>query len=282
MNIRINHINRRLAALALAGTISFTLVGCSAKELSSSIGTYDVLDTNSDAQNSDGLRKGIKQVLPVDGENFKLVIEYYCDDIEWRITSNKKLYMSIYTEGLVGNNVYIDTIHMDTCIVAPYNAYFDGIKQDTLDDHIHNSLMIGFPISDNNSYFGINSIEGQNSEFIEGYTNGYNGYSNGEISSKRHLESDFLENGVCANKIDGVIGLLIENPTTGEIRGVDVDTTLIVKVNNKITFEENGKYVTYQYDEYGNKTKVSTTDIRPSDKKSNKITRKIVKRYPNK
>lgn len=282
MNIRINHINRRLTALALAGTISFTLIGCSPKELSSSIGTYDVLDTNSDAQNSDGLRKGIKQVLPVDGENFKLVIEYYCDDIEWRITSNKKLYMSIYTEGLVGNNVYIDTIHMDTSIVAPYNAYFDGIKQDTLDDHIHNSLMIGFPISDNNSYFGINSIEGQNSEFIEGYTNGYNGYSSGTISSQRHLESDFLEKGVCANKIDGVIGLLIENPTTGVIRGVDVDTTLIVKVNNKITFEEKGKYVTYQYDEYGNKTEVSTTDIKQSDKKNDKIIRKIVKRYPNK
>lgn len=281
MNIKINYINRKLAALALAGTISFTLMGCAPKELSSSIGTYDVLDTNSDAQNSDGLRKGIKQVLPVDGENFKLVIEYFCDDIEWRITSNKKLYMSIYTEGLVGNNVYIDTIHMDTSIVAPYNAYFDGIKQDTLDDHIHNSLMIGFPISDNNSYFGINSIEGQNSEFIEGYTNGYNGYSSGTISSQRHLESDFLEKGVCANKIDGVIGLLIEDPITGVIRGVDVDITLIVKVNNKITFEEDGKYVTYQYDEYGNKTKVSTTDINPSDKKNNKITKKIVKKCPN-
>lgn len=38
----------------------------------------------------------------------------------------------------------------------------NGILQDTMDDRIHNSLMLGFPISDDVCHIGINQIEGQN------------------------------------------------------------------------------------------------------------------------
>lgn len=227
------------------------------EEVGADNNNYDILDTNLESEND--LNNGIRQELDVDGEDFKLVIEYYCGDNEWRITADKKLYMSICTQGLdESKEVYIDTIHMDTFIVSN-KAYYDGIKQDTLDDHIHNSLMIGFPISDTSSYYGINEIEGQNSEFIEGYTYGYAGYHNGEIETKRRLESDYLSDAVWANKISGVVGLLIKDKETGEIRGVDVDTTLMVAVNNKITFLDDGEYITYEYDRNGNSNKVSSS-----------------------
>jgi len=183
------------------------------------------------------------------------------DDV-WRITANKDLHMLIKTEGLPSNlKVYIDNIHIDTSIVST-NAYFDGILQDTMDDRIHNSLMLGFPISDTISYFGTNEIEGQNTEFIEGSCYAYNGTGGGSVTSKRYLESNYLEKGCWANKISAAIGLLIEDVNTGEIRGVDVKSDLQVKVNNRIDFvvilKDNTKeVVTYEYDKYGNKTEVA-------------------------
>lgn len=250
-------VNKRIMSLILAGWMSISLYGCVPSELSGDTSDYDILETNDDNLN-DGLKNGIKQIIPVQGENFSLVIEYSSDSSEWRITANKNLHMTIYTQGLAGKNVYIDTIHMDASIVST-KAYYDGIKQDTLDDHIHNSQMIGFPISDTNQYYGVNLIEGQNSEFIEGYSHGYNGHHSGSVEQKRRLESDFLEDGVWANKIDGVVGLLIEDPITGEIRGVDVPTTILVAVNNKITFEDGDVYLTYEYDKYGNRKRISET-----------------------
>lgn len=256
--------------MALATFMMASLSGCS-EELADNNSNYDVIDTNLNDDNE--LRNGVKQVLDVEGEDFKLVIEYWVPNTEWRITDNKNLFMTIYTDGLVGKNVYIDNIHMDTSILST-KAMYNGIKQDSLDDRIHNSLMLGFPISDTNTYFGKNEIEGQNSEFIEGYSYGYAGFHGGEIEQRRRLESEFLEDGVYANKIDGAIGLIIENPETGELRGVDVDTTLIVKINNKITFQENGTYVTYQYDENGNRKEVNRTKIN-----SNKKVRILYKNY---
>lgn len=262
----------RLKAMALATVMMTSLSGCISRELSDNYSNYDVIDTNLNDDNE--LQKGIKQVLDVNGEDFKLVIEYRVPNTEWRITDNKNLFMTIYTQGLVGKKVYIDNIHMDTSIVST-KPNFNGIKQDTLDDRIHNSLMLGFPISDTNTYYGKNEIEGQNSEFIEGYSYGYAGYSGGSVYQKRRLESDYLEAGVYANKIDGVIGLIVEDQETGELRGVDVDTALIVRVNNTITFEEKDGYVTYQYDENGNRVETSRT------KKNDNNKVKVLKRINN-
>lgn len=269
VKIKNKELLKRLSAFVLAGTITATVSGCNyttTEELSSSSTNYDTIDTNEsieineNIENSNGLTKGIKQTLKVDGEEFNLIIEYACDDSAWCITSDKCLYMTIYTDGLPEDKkVYIDDIHMDTSIVST-NAYLDGILQDTLDDGVHSSLAVGFPISDTNKYFGVNVIEGQNSEFVEGFLYGCSSIY-GSVTTKRLLESDFLKLGVYANKITGVIGLLIEDKNTGEIiRGVDVPTTLGVEINNKITYTEKNysqsgvvtKNVTYQYDKYGN------------------------------
>lgn len=252
MKIKITSINKtRLASIILAGSIiSTTLSGCGKIEKASDKSQYDILDTNLESDSQ--LSNGVIQELDVPGEDFKLIIEYYSGEKQWRITSDKKLHMNIYTKGLPSNKeVYIDTIHMDTSIVSD-RALYDGILQDTLDDHIHNSIMIGFPINDNNEYYGINVIEGQNSEFVESFSVGYSSYHNIQVESKRRLESDFLKEGVWANKVSGVVGLIIKDNDTNELRGVDVDTTLMVAICNEITYEKDGESYVAEYDRDGN------------------------------
>ena len=233
-----------LIPLAIAGTLSLT--GCS-EEMGSDVSQYDVLSTNED---TDNVLSGVDQVLDVRGEEFKLKINYSSGEKEWRISSDKELNMDICTVGLPSNvSVYIDNIHTDTSIVST-RANFDGIKQDSMDDRIHNSQMIGFPVSDSVHYYGINEIEGENDEFISGFTYGYNGNSSGAIVERRRLESEFLKQGVWANKIDSVIDLIVVDDNKNEVRTVSVSSSLLVEVNNKIKlkdgtvqeYDRNGEY----------------------------------------
>ena len=247
--------------LALAGSclvLCSALSGCMQTELAPDVSYLDVLDTN-DEQSGKSLSRGVTQKVDINGEKFKLLISYLSGEEKWSINANKKLFMEIKTEGLPENlEVYIDNIHVDTTIVST-KAAFDGIKQDSMDDRIHNSQMLGFPISDTQSYFGINEIEGQNETFIQGYIYGNRYYTSGEITEKRFLESDYLEDGVWANKIDSVIDLIIVDKTTNEVlRVVSVPSSLIVKINNQITFYDGGEYKTYEYDKNGQRRLVRT------------------------
>ena len=230
------------------------LTGCD-KELAPDNSDIDILTTNGSGSND--LNNGIEQVKDVDGEEFKLVIKYYNNDKAWHINANKNLYFSITTSGLSENlEVYIDNVHMDTSIVST-KAGYNGIKQDSMDDRIHNSLMLGFPISDTKSYYGINTIEGENQEFIEGYVYGNQYYESGTIEQKRRLESDYLEDGVYANRIDSVIDLIIVDKATKEpLRQVSVDSQLLVEVNNIVSFENGGEVTTYKYNRDGSKETV--------------------------
>ena len=249
-------LNRKqILALLLSGSITLFTSGCIETELAPDVSDFDLLETNN--ENSDELSKGVTQIRPVQGEDFSLVIGYLSGDKVWKINSNKKLYIEIKTKDLPDNKeVYIDNIHMDTSIVST-KAYLNGILQDTMDDRIHNSIMLGFPISNTNSYFGINEIEGENAEFLEGYTLGLYGYSSGSISTRRRLESDYLEKGVWANKIDSVIDLIIVNKDTNELRQVSVDSSLLVEVNDKIEFtDENNNVITYDYNKDGTRKEI--------------------------
>lgn len=258
---------KKLISFALALSL---LSGCgSFSEVTSDKSGMDMLTTNNENVDSD-LTGGVVQVKDVDNEDFKLVIEYvYEEGLEWKVTDTKHLCMTIKTKGLKdGLEVYIDNVHTDTSIVST-KPLFDGILQDTMDDRIHNSLMLGFPISDTISYVGCNVIEGQNSEFLEGYTHGYNGYSSGSIETKRYLESDFLEKGVYANQIDSVIDLIIVDTNIGKTRTVSVFSNLLVEVYNKVAFIETIKdetyYVVYEYDIYGKRTEISREIINEED-----------------
>lgn len=249
-------LKKKIIALAIAGGLTLTATGCEPipTELGSDTSNYDLLhnDNNSD---TDNLSEGVEQIKDVENNDFKLVLFYKYLDSNWRITENKKIYMSIKTMDLPDNlEVYIDNIHTDTSIVST-KAALDGILQDNMDDRIHNSLMLGFPISDNNEYYSCNSIEGMNHTFIEGFVLGINGYSTGSIEEKRFTEEDFLKRGVWANRIDSVIDLIIRDKNTGEFSTVSVDSTLIVEADNAIKYSDGTEHV---YDREGSLVKTLT------------------------
>jgi len=233
-NIKNLRISKKLLALLVAGT--FALTGCG-YELAPQE-DYDVV-----VHGNGDLSAGLRQVLEVPGEGFKLVTEYSCDDEskrEWRITSDKFLYFNVHTEGLPeGYQVYIDNIHIDTSIKSCYAA-MDGIQQDTMDDRVHSSQLTGFPISDTTMYYGVNAIEGCNETFIRGTCHGINGYHSGSVSEKRYTEKDYLEYGVYANKFLFVYDLLVKGPNDPDFYNVSVKTDFIVEVTSSLDEIEYG------------------------------------------
>ena len=249
MSILNNEKNKNLLKKAgcvlVVGAMVFTLTGCMEREVATNANTsYDVIDTTS----NEALENGITQIIDVPGETFKLVINYQCelqDDERWTVTSDKQLNMEIRTDGLPADTkVYIDNVHTDTTICS-YYPQVDGVTQDTMDDRIHNSQMLGFPISDSNAYVGINQIEGQNETFISGFVHGYNGYSNGSISEKRFLESDYLEKAVYANKISSIIDLIIVKGE--EMTCVSIPSEVQVSVWPFIQMQKSDGTVYYRY-----------------------------------
>ena len=255
-----------LLSMVMIGS-GIALTGCheTIKEQAPDNSNIDILVTK--GNNTDDLNNGIEQIKTIEGEDFQIVINYYSDENEWHINADKDLYFSVKTKNLPDDlKIYIDNIHMDTSIVSTKAAY-NGIKQDSMDDRIHNSIMLGFPISDTENYLGINTIEGGNQEFIQGYSFGSQYYSSGTIRQLRRLESDYLEDGVYANKIDTVIDLIIVDKETNEpIRQKSVASKLLVEINNVITFEEtkDGETdkVTYKYDRDGSCEEISREKVK--------------------
>ena len=229
-----------------AGLVAVCLSGCIDREIATNANvSYDVIDT----LDNELATTGIQQIIDVPGESFKLVVNYHCvlpDNARWTITSDKEMYMDVCTEGLDPSmEVYIDNVHIDTTIRSHYPSV-DGITQDTMDDRVHNAQMIGFPISDTNTYSSVNSIEGQNQTFMQGSFYGFNGYSNGTISEERYVESDYLKAGVYANKINSVIDLIIKK-SDGIITCVSVPSTIGVSVWPYIERVDSNGVSTYRY-----------------------------------
>jgi len=269
-------ILRKLLIVSSFSFISTSLVGCGETELSTNvIDDSKIVDFNEDSEDS-FLENGIKVVKDVPGEDFKLVIEY-SGELEngeyWTITDDKKLYTKIYTEGLPeGYEVYINDIHTDTSIVAKQKR-MDGIKQDTMDGGVHNSTLPGFLIGDDTCYYGVNQIDGQNDEFIEGTMTGMNGYTSGSVIQERFLESDYLEKGVIANQVSSVYTLLVKGPFDQGYYGISVDDDIYIKVYNRTLFVDSyGEqcYKEYVTNEDGTVT-VVTYDMDGNQKKEAKV-----------
>lgn len=231
--------------------VSLLLSGCGPKEVSTNADIdYDIIDSG----NEQALEEGVVQIKEVPGQDFKLVIEYKCEleeDEKWIVTSDKKLNIEICTDGLPeGYSAYIDNVHIDTTICSKYPT-MDGITQDTMDDRIHNSLMLGFPIADDVRYSNINQIAGQNDTFISGTVMGMNGYSSGSVSEKRFVESDYLSYAVYANKISSIIDLIVVKPD-GKMECTSVDSSVQVSVwpyIHKVKSNGDDIYEYYYYDE---------------------------------
>lgn len=237
---KIKNLKVRAIAFTLAATSMFSLAGCVdfGKELAANE-RYDIVENPKDDEND--LAMGLTQILDVPGRNFKLVAKYACDDEskrEWRITSDKFLYFSVCTDGLLDDTeVYIDNIHIDTSIKSKYAA-MDGVIQDSMDDHVHSSQLIGFPVSDNTVYYGVNAIEGCNEKFIKGSFYGFNGYSSGSVSERRYSENDYLELGVYANKIQIVYDLLVKGPNDKDFTNISVSTDFLVPItSSEVNYE---------------------------------------------
>ncbi len=224
-------------SLALVGAV---MTGCSETE-KAEIEEYDTVDLNN---NSDELGNGLQQVLDVPGEDFKLVANYSCDSISeraWRVTSDKFLYLNVHTEGLPEDTfVYLDNVHIDTSIKSEYAA-MDGILQDTMDDRIHNTQMLGFPIGNDIYYYGVDAIEGSNEQFLNlslwGFNSGGITYTTGNAIQKRYTEKDYTKAKVYANKFQIVYDLLIQGPNDLTPRNVSVNTDFIVPINSTLTDE---------------------------------------------
>lgn len=232
-----NKLSSKLAFVSLSMMLATTtLTGC--KHELAPEEDYDIVQTSDE----DELGTGLTQKLEVPGENFTLVTEYSCDptsEREWRVTSDKFLYLTVYTEGLPADTlVYIDNIHMDTSIKSKYAA-FDGIIQDSMDDHVHSSQLIGFFISDNAKYYGSAAIEGMNETFIQGTAYGYNGYYSASVTEKRFTESNYVTYGVYANKFQIVYDLLVKGPDDYDFKNISVSTDFLVPITtNTIQYDD--------------------------------------------
>lgn len=244
-----NLIKKQIYLMGMSTILSaVSITGCS-KELAVSE-DYDVLvqEEHSTTNLSD---EGLLQILDVPGESFQLYTQYSCDaasDREWRITSDKFLYITVKTLGLPKDtSVYIDNVHIDTSIKSKYAA-FDGILQDTMDDRVHSSQLIGFYISDKAAYYGVNAIEGTNSTFISGTHYGNASYSGGSVTEKRYTEADYMEKEVYANKFQIVYDLLVKGPEDVDYRNISVKTDFLVPVTTtQITYEKNSEQHTKEY-----------------------------------
>jgi hypothetical protein len=237
---------KRVAVMLATGVVLLSLAGCTPREVATNANvSYDVINT----MDNELAKNGIQQILDVPGENFKLVINYRCvlpNGAKWTVTSDKEMYMDICTDGLPeGKYVYIDNVHIDTTIRSVYPSV-DGITQDTMDDRIHNSQMIGFPIADDNFYSSVNCIEGQNQTFMQGSFHGFRGYSSGTISERRYVESDYLSAGVYANKINSVVDLIIMD-IDGSMKCVSVPSTIGVSVWPYVQKIDKNGNVLYDY-----------------------------------
>ena len=226
------------------------LSGCNEQELSPN---NNVKYTLIDPAEEDVLENGIKKEEKVLGEDFKLVVNYTPlleKNEHWTVTKNKDINMEIHTEGLPSDyTVYIDNVHIDIYVdsILPKAV---TLKQDTMDDRIHNSQMMGFPISNNNKYSNIFTIEGSNDTFVSGYVSGYNGYVSGSFEEQTLTESKYLKSGIDKNIMESIIDLIIIKPD-GTITCTSVKSKITISIWPFVEYLDNDgkkKYAYYYYE----------------------------------
>lgn len=261
--INIKNTRKLNTILGLSFVLATTnLSGCSSKVITDDVTeTYTTIDSTNETQEIE------PQILTVEGENFKLIVENYLnkeDASSWRITTNKQLITKICTKNLPADTqVWIDNIHMDSYIVAATEE-MNNIKQDSMDDHSHSENILGFPISNEVCYYGTFEIEGQNSEFIEGSSYGFNGYNSGTITQRRHSESEYLSKTVYANKISSVYDLWIKKGDN-EPYMTTAKSSVVVLVDNELKVKEKDKIKIRKYKRDGSYEIISESEIEESE-----------------
>lgn len=161
----------------------------------------------------------VSETIPISNEPFSLVCTYDTKDYpleEWRVTSNKNIYMTVNTNGLPeGYSVHIEHVHADI-ILKSTSPSIDGITQDSMDDSDHRSPSVGFPINDTVSYNNVFAIEGYTDQFytLWGHAFGSYGGMYGSVTTsyERLTESNIRKAGTYAEKLMVVYDLIISTP----------------------------------------------------------------------
>lgn len=267
-----NHIMtfKPLKLIAFSAVLAASSNSCGTETELATQSVVDTIDSNSE----EDIINGFTKELEVPGEKFKLRVKYDCieigDNKKWTITSDKKIMLTINTVGLPKDTkVWIDNIHIDTSIVGTRKK-MDSIIQDTMDDRIHNSKMIGFPISDEIKLYTTNSIQGQDKDFVQGTFFGLSGYSSsGELKQERYEESDYLGRGVYANKISSIFGLLVQGPNEIEPHGVDTWDDINIRVYDTVAIQTDKGIEYRKYADDGSYQVVEKDKVKTKSKKNN-------------
>lgn len=151
-----------------------------------------------------------------DSECFDLGVEYTTDYISsgWRITDSKTIRMRammVNIQSGCSSEVLVEHVHADASIKSSREG-IDGLKQDSMDDSVHNGDQAGFSINPPYFYENIFAVEGFSETLISGWSFYFSGYGAGGLDEKRLTESNLVnEGGACATKFQVVYDLLIRN-----------------------------------------------------------------------
>ena len=192
----------------------------------------------------------VSETIPISNEPFSLICIYDTKDYpleEWRVTSNKNIYMTVNTSGLPeGYSVHIEHVHADI-VLKSTSPSIDGITQDSMDDSDHRSPSVGFPINDTVSYNNVFAIEGYTDQFytLWGHAFGSYGGMYGSVSSsyERLTESNIRKAGTYAEKLIVVYDLIVSTPEFPEGYVKSVYSEVLIPLVSKISSVTiNGRY----------------------------------------
>ena len=193
----------------------------------------------------------LSQTIDVPGESFSLKIDFSrSSDQEqpWTVTGNKNLDMKIVTTDLPENTlVYINEIQMDIYLKSS-DVNYGEFLQNSINDYIHNSDLLGFYIDNNSAYYGTFIINGSDQSFNENFSYGNLFVEKGMETEKRYTEKDYLKMGVTDNTFRIVYDLLVKGPNDEDYRNVSAKTSFKIPIHyDPDLFNNNEKNETTEY-----------------------------------
>ena len=227
-------MKRKIILLILTAGLSYSLIGCS--------GEYIKMDTETPSVSIDkttGL-PNLSQTLDVVDEDFKLVCDYDIGNYSlenWRVTDSKSIGMKVRTENLPdGYDVVIDHVHADISLMST-SAQLNGITQDSMDDTYHGSSQEGFHISNSDEYYNIFAIEGYTEQFYELWGSAFGNYGSMSSSYERLTESNIIQTGTYAEKLNVIYDLSIKKPGSDKYYTKSVKNTIAIPISQNVTIK---------------------------------------------
>ena len=145
--------------------------------------------------------------------------------------------MKVRTENLPdGYDVVIDHVHADISLMST-SAQLNGITQDSMDDTYHGSNQEGFHISNSDEYYNIFAIEGYTEQFYELWGSAFGNYGSMRSSYERLTESNIIQTGTYAEKLNVIYDLSIKKPGSDKYYTKSVKNTIAIPVSQNVTIK---------------------------------------------